>query len=325
MTPPSLIDQVREMPLEAILAYHGLTPHREGSTTRYKNDQYNIVVGEKALWFDNAASVGGRGSIDLLLHLKYRASPRSASTHDFQEAVHWLTTFQPGTGIASMAETTAPTPAAPKESFASQAARLAIRDDARWPLARNYLLHTRRLPSDLVDDLYHRGDIYASFSEARPEQTGVCFLHRNLAGESRGATIRTASDGPGFPLSIGEKQGAWFILGDPGQANRAVLVEAPIDAISYATLKRPDEAVVMAMSCSHVFRPVLQAAHERLWPLTIGFDNDQAGTTGWERCQENQRLLYPNDPPARRVVPAGKDWNNDLRAAGRHRGRGRHL
>src|ERR1700691_2783486 len=101
MTSLSLIDQVREIPLESILAYHGLAARREGSTARYRNDQYNIVTGATGLWFDKAASVGGRGAIDLILHLKYRANPRLASDREFREAIGWLAAFQPGTGIAS--------------------------------------------------------------------------------------------------------------------------------------------------------------------------------------------------------------------------------
>ena len=316
----SLVEQVREIPLESILAHHGLAPRPEGAMARYKNDQFNIVTGGNGLWFDNAASVGGRGAIDLILHLKYGAHPRMASDREFREAIGWLATFEPGTGVmnAGGVLAAAPHPQPPKESLASQAARLAIRDDARWPLARNYLLHARRLPSHLVDHLYHRGDLYASFSEARPEKTGISFAHRNLAGEVRGATIRAAADGPGFPLCIGEKQGAWFTLGDPGRTSRAVLVEAPIDAISYAALKWPEEAVILAMSGSHASRPVLDAAHGRRWELAIGFDNDRAGHAGWERCRENYTLLYPDDPPPSRTLPAGKDWNDDLRAAPRH-------
>jgi len=316
MSSLSVIGQVRDIQLGIILSHFGLTARREGSTTRYKNDRINIVVGGNALWFDNAASVGGRGSIDLILHLKYGAHPRTASDRVFREAVGWLATFQPGTSV-TRAATTASQPSPPKESFVIQAARLAIRDDARWPMARHYLLNTRRLPSDLVDQLYHQGGLYASFSQARPEQTGVCFVHRNLAGEPRGATIRSASDGRGFPLSIGEKQGAWFIVGDRDKAAWAVLVEAPIDAISYAALKRPNDTVILATSCSHAPRPVLDAAHGRRWELAIGFDNDRAGHAGWEHCRENYALLYPDDPQPSRIVPVGKDWNDELRAAPR--------
>jgi hypothetical protein len=317
----SLIEQVREIPLQSILAHHGLVPRREGATTRFKNDEYNIVVSPNNLWFDNAAAVGGRGALDLALHLKCRTNPRSPSIAHLREAMAWLVAFQPGTDpAASMALLSKP--ALPRESFANQAARLALRHDARWPKTRNYLLHSRRLPGDLVGQLYERGDLYACFSKTRPELTGVCFVHRNLDGQPRGATIRTA--GPGAAFSIGEKAAAWFTLGNPRHANRAIVVEAPIDAISYAAMKRTDGAVVMAMSCAHVFPSVLQTAHERRWPLTVAFDNDPAGNTGWERGQETQRLLYPNDPPPVRITPSAKDWNEDLCAAPR-RSHGRHL
>ncbi len=130
-----------------------------------------------------------------------------------------------------------------------------------------------------------------------------------LNGEARGATIRNAVPGAGSSFSIGEKSGAWFTLGDSKTATQAILVEAPIDAISFAAIKQPDRTVILAMSCANVFRPVLAAAHERHWPLTVAFDNDSAGHTGWERCMENHHLLYPNDPPPNRATPRAKDWN----------------
>jgi hypothetical protein len=323
MYSPSLIGQFRDMPLGPILGHFGLTPRQEGATTRYKNDQFNIVVSHTNLWFDNAASIGGRGAIDLTLHLHCRTNPRSASDADLRVAITWLASFQPDTSPAATMPLALKATLL-KESFASQTARLAIRDDARWPLVRDYLLRSRRLPGDLVGQLYESKDIYASFSRTRPEMTCVCFVHRNLEGQPRGATIRATTPGPGFAFSIGEKAAAWFTIGNPRHATRAIVVEAPIDAISYAAMKRTDGAVVAAMSCAHVFPSVLQAAHERRWPLTVAFDNDPAGNAGWERCEETQRLLYPNDPPAQRIMPTAKDWNEDLCATPR-RSHGRHL
>jgi len=323
MSSPSLLGHVREIPLGTILGHFGLMPRREGATTRYKNDQYNIVVSPNNLWFDNAAAIGGRGAIDLTLHLKYRTSPRGASDHDLREAINWLAAFQPGTGpVTEAAPSQKRMP--PKEIFAGQTARYAMRDDGRWPIVQHYLTHARRLPGELVHNLYVNSDIYPSFSQDYPERTGVCFVHRNLEGEVRGATIRNASAGPGSTFSIGEKAGAWFTLGDPNRANQAILVESPIDAVSYVAMKRPDQAVVLSMSCANVFRSVLQAAHDRGWSLAVGLNNDKAGYTGWERCEENQRLLYPNDPPAIRIRPAANDWNDDLCAAAR-RSHGRSL
>ena len=320
---PSLTEHVRRIPLEGILAYHGLTPKREGATTRYKNQAVNIVTGGNSLWFDNAASVGGRGALDLLLHLKYGVRPRLASKADVREAVQWLAAFQAGNGIAVPVQAAFSRSPQPKKSFAQQAVRFAIPDDSRWPMVRGYLVDVRRLPADLVDAAFRRRDLFASFPAEHPGRTGCCFVHRDLSGDVKGATIRPADGVSDIPISIGEKQGAWFTLGDLGKASRLVVTEAPIDALSYVALKRPNETVVLAMSGSHVYQSVLRLARERRWELAVGFDNDRAGNAGWERCRENYGILYPDDPAPRRIVPAGKDWNDDLRLAPRHN-RGRH-
>jgi len=317
MPSPSDLEHARGTSLDQLLAYHGLLPRKEGSTMRYKNDRFNIVVSDGGLWFDNTASLGGRGAIDLLLHVKFGVNPRAASSQQFREAVAWLSNFQPATGFVSKVDLSHQVFRPSKESFATQSARYAIRDDARWPLARHYLLKIRHLPSDLVDHLHQSGDIYATFPLERPKQTGVCFIHRNLEGNARGATIRRIDSFTGS-FSIGEKQGAWFAVGDVGLATRAVLVEAPIDAISYAALKRPDDTAILAMSGSHATRPILDAAHARRWELAIGFDNDRPGNAGWKHCRQNYALLYPDDAQPSRSLPAGKDWNDDLRTAPRH-------
>jgi len=313
------VEEARLIPLERVLSSQGLKPRREGTTTRYKNDQFNIVVSNHALWFDNSASVGGRGAIDLALHLHAKVAPRQASPSQIQDAIDWL-------GRLDGASTAAPSqssPPAQPESFASQAARLAIRDDERWPLARLYLMQDRRLPRDVVDHLHQAGDIYATFSKERPELTGVCFVHRNLQDAACGATIRGLGHNAGT-FSIGEKHASWFAVGDIDLARNAVLVEAPIDAISYVALNRPADTVVVSVSGSHATTPILEAAHARRWHLAIGFDKDGPGHAGWDHCARNYRQLYPDDPPPTRTLPALKDWNDDLRAAPSLR-RGRRL
>src|ERR1700727_2276599 len=66
-------------------------------------------------------------------------------------------------------------------------------------------------------------------------------------------------------------------------------------------------------------RPLLDAIHGCRWELAVGFDNDRAGHAGWEHCCKNCALLYPDDPPPSQTLPAGKDWNDDLRMAPRFR------
>ena len=314
------VDEARQIPLDAILTSQGLYAHREGATTRYKNDQFNIVTSSHGLWYDNAASVGGRGAIDLALHLRCSAQPRLASPAQFHRALQWLGELSHIPLIPSGLERLdQPT----REPFESQAARLAIRDDARWPMVRHYLVRSRRLPHDLVEELHAKGDVYASFTEARPEETHACFAHRNMEGDIRGATIRSAANGPGFLFSIGEKQTAWFTVGELKAARALVVVEAPIDAASYQALRSNQDTAILATSCSHVFQPILEAAHERKWALTIALDNDRAGHTGADRCVAHYAGLYPADPIPHRQYPVLKDWNDDLRAAiSLSRGRG---
>ncbi len=307
------VDEARQIPLDAILTSQGLHAHREGSTARYKNEQFNIVTSNQGLWYDNAASVGGRGAIDLALHLRCKVQPRHATPLQIHEAIEWLGTL---THLpAPIASEPAPTQQTTKEPFASQAARLAIRDDGRWPIVRDYLVRTRRLPVDLVEELHERGDIYPTFTQNHPEQTGACFVHRDFEGTVRGATIRTTATGSGFLFSIGEKQHAWFTVGQPQTARSLVVVEAPIDAISYQALRSDGATAIVATSCSHVFQPILQAAHEKGWDLTIALDNDRAGHTGARRCLDEYAAMYPSDPVPHRQSPVMKDWNDDLRAA----------
>jgi hypothetical protein len=323
MTPLSSmqVDDARQIPLDAILTSQRLHSHREGSTCRYKNEQFNIVTSNHGLWYDNAASVGGRGAIDLALHLRCKVQPRLATPAQIHEAIEWLGTLTPLP--VGAAPETAPAENTAKESFADQSARLAVRDDARWPLVRHYLVQSRRLPLDLVEELHATGDIYPSFTQNHPEQTGACFVHRDFEGTIRGATVRTTAGGSGFLFSIGEKQSAWFTVGQPRTARSLVVVEAPIDAISFQALRSDESTSIVATSCSHVFQPILQTAHERGWNLTVALDNDRAGHTGSQRCLADYAATYPSDPLPHRQSPVMKDWNDDLRhAISLSRGRG---
>ena len=307
------VDEARRIPLETIMTFQGFHPHREGSTVRYKDERFNIVTSNQGLWYDNAASIGGRGAIDLALHLQCSVEPRQATPSQIHEAIRWLGT------IANGPLPVLPTPAGrqqpDREPFSSQSARLAIRDDSRWPLVRNYLVRSRRLPVQLVEQLHASDDVYASFTENRPQQTTASFAHRDLNGAIRGTTVRSLSTRSGFLFSIGEKQGAWFRVGALDTAQALVVVEAPIDAMSFQALRSDPATGILATSCSHVFQPILRAVHERGWSLTVALDNDRAGHAGSQRCLAEYAALYPGDATPHRQCPVMKDWNDDLRAA----------
>jgi hypothetical protein len=60
--------RVRDVSLRELLRWHGFEIKPEGVTYRAKNGRHNIVVTENR-WFDNKVGVGGRGAIDLQMHL----------------------------------------------------------------------------------------------------------------------------------------------------------------------------------------------------------------------------------------------------------------
>ena len=113
-----------------------------------------------------------------------------------------------------------------------------VPEESKWQEVKKYLTRSRKLPSGLVDSLHKEGLVYAD------EKQNAVFIRRSL-DESKitGATLRgTAGEDNTFKgLAKGTKRSeGWFYFQQGGQSsepiNRAVLVESPIDAMSFAVL-----------------------------------------------------------------------------------------
>ncbi|MDX2081378.1 MAG: toprim domain-containing protein [Terrimicrobiaceae bacterium] len=311
MNPPRIIcdrvhsaqvEQLRAIPLEDLLAWHGLGTRVEGRSLRAKSDQHNIVVsGDR--WFDNKAGIGGAGAIDLQMHL---------GGEDFSSACQTLTSrFQPGVSPPTGKE-------APRQSrserlpFAALMAKYAARDDTNWPAARAYLVETRRIEAALVDELHAVGSIYANSHRPNPS---LVFLHRTECGKVTGATLRDTRHDSTFRPCLGEKLSAWFAVGRGLRDARSVVaVESPIDALSYYTLfaGRSDLLAVVSCSGSSVPVPLMAQAYERRQPFIVALDRDAAGERGWRNAWDETAdwtgFAISSEPPR------GKDWNADLLA-----------
>ncbi len=168
------------------------------------------------------------------------------------------------------------------------------------------LIRTRKLPSSLVDSLHQQGLIYAD------NQQNAVFIRRSLNElKITGATLRgTAGEDNSFKgLAKGTKRSeGWFYFSQGGQSsdpiNRAVLVESPIDALSFAVLDRNDSRRTVYIStdgAGHVPNEFLQ----QLRDVVIAYDNDQAGKLMAPRVLSQ----FPN---AVRKLPKTIDWNEDL-------------
>jgi 5S rRNA maturation endonuclease (ribonuclease M5) len=290
-----LANKVRDIPLEQVAYELGLEPDPKDKH-KWQNEQHIInITGSK--FYDWQHLKGGGGAIDLVMHV---------NECNFNQAVTWLNdrlgesatleavtyktreiiqTEQPHPFIA-------PTPNADK-----------------WQAVKTYLTRERRLPSSLVDSLHDLGLVYAD------DKQNAVFLRRDLDEQIiTGATLRgTAGDDNTFKgLALGSKRSnGWFHFYQGGQSSepivRAVLVESPIDAMSFAVLDRTDSRKTIYLSTDGAGTiPVefLQTLPNK--SVIIAYDNDQPGNLMAQRAMEDLPNCVRNQPKA-------KDWNEELK------------
>lgn len=297
--PPA--DQLRGIPLPALLAWHGFATKPEGLSLRAKTDHHNLVV-TGSRWYDNKIGTGGAGAIDLQMHL---------TGEDFSTACRTLAgEFQAGEsaglGIASPV-------LKPNDSerlpFPQLVAKYAARDDSQWLIGRSYLVETRRIEPAIVDELHAVGSIYANDHRPNPS---LVFLHRTECGKVIGATLRDTKHESAFRPTLGNKLSGWFTVGNPREAQTVVAVESPIDALSYYTLfaSRNDRLAVVSCSGSTVPEDLMFQAYDRRQSFIVAFDSDAAGERGWTKAWDSvvdwTGFKISSDCPRR------KDWNADL-------------
>jgi len=296
----TLSDELRAISLPALLVWHGLDPKPEGASFRAKTERHNLVVTGNR-WFDNKSGTGGAGAIDLQMHL---------TGEDFFTACQTLANqFRavPRPGIAFP-------PGKPSERlpFPQLMAKYAVRDDGNWPVARAYLVETRKIEPAIVDELHSAGSIYANDHRPNP---GLVFLHRTECGKVVGATLRDTRHESSFRPTLGNKLSAWFAVGNIREAHSVIAVESPIDALSYHTLfaSRNDRLAVVSCSGSTVPDELMFQAYNRRQPFVVALDNDAAGEHGWQKAWDNTvdwtGFKISSD------CPRLKDWNADLTAS----------
>jgi hypothetical protein len=299
----SLADQVRDIPLHDLLHWHGFDIKSEGISFRARNDRHNIVVTGKR-WFDNKAGIGGAGAIDLQMHLSGKDFLTTCQTlaSDFRSVGGGDIglSFPPGQRRKSEQK---------RKPFHQLVAKYAVGDEANWPIARAYLVETRKITSAIVDQMHEIGSIYANNHRPNPS---VVFLHWTPHGKVEGATLRDTRHESTFRPCLGNKLTAWFTVGHLVEAHTVVAVEFPIDALSYYSLYASRHKSSAAVSCGGATVPheLMHQAYNRRQSFVVAFDNDPAGERGWRKaCNEtvdwNGFKISPHHP-------TDKDWNEDL-------------
>lgn len=300
--PTASFDAIRAIPLPELLAWHGIVGKREGSSLRAKTDHHNIVITGNR-WFDNNAGIGGVGAIDLQMHLtgeNFRAAFETL-TNQFGVAVRSGITFP-------AAKETEPE----RLPFPQLMAKYAKRDDNQWPIARAYLVGSRKIESVIVDELHAVGSIYANDHRPNPS---LVFLHRTDCGKVVGATLRDTRHASAFRPNLGNKLTGWFAVGNVREASAVVAVESPIDALSYHTLFSSRSERLAVVSCSGCVVPdeLMCQVYERRQRFVVALDNDTAGERGWQKAWDQTAdwtgFQISSD------CPRLNDWSADLQAS----------
>ena len=161
----------------------------------------------------------------------------------------------------------------------------------------------------MVDALHQQGLIYADSNQ------NLVAIRRDLEGHTvTGASLRgTVGTDNGFKgLARGSKRSqGWFYFECGGQLGdtiqRAVLVESPIDAMSFAVLDRSESRKTIYLSTDGAGTVPLEFL--RTLPaqsVLVAYDNDEDGNL------MAQRIMEQLPSQAVRRAPKEQDWNEQL-------------
>lgn len=280
MTWPQLRDlanQLRAIPLEAVLRHSGAHPERSDRHKWHTSRGVLSVTGAKFMNWTRGQ--GGGGAIDLVMHLHGLG---------FAQAVQWLTQSCP----VSFGSELQPTPF-------QTALALPPPDLCKLWRVQKYLIQQRRLPSALVQSLIDSGVLYAD------RRANAVFLLLGKEKQPVGAELRGTTSRPWRGLAPGSRKDMGFFA-VPAQARPAtVLVESAIDAISCFAL-HPNHRCISTAGA----RPNpcwLAGLLDQGAPVYCGFDADP---TGDAMAQAMIRL----HPTVERLRPSQHDWNDVLKA-----------
>ncbi|VEP15815.1 Plasmid recombination protein [Hyella patelloides LEGE 07179] len=287
-----LAKKVRDFPLEKVAYELGLDPDPKDQH-KWQNEHHIInITGSK--FYDWKHMKGGGGAIDLVMHL---------NECDFKQAVTWLhDRFGEGATIEAVSyKTREIIQEKPVLKFTPP-----VLNESLWQGVKKYLTRSRKLPSGLVDSLHEQGLIYAD------EKQNAVFIRRSLyESKTTGATLRgtAGADNTFKGLAPGTKRSeGWFYFPQGGQSSdpiqRAVLVESPIDALSFAVLDRNDSRRTIYISTDGAG----QVPHEFLRQpkdVVVAVDNDEPGNLMAQK-------MLSQLPNAVRKTPKANDWNEEL-------------
>ena len=276
----------------------GSRPHHRTRKFEIEGRPGNLAVtGE--LWIDNATGQGGKGAINLVLHLEgygqgdYTKALRLMAEHFSGEQI--------GQDIGRAHALNAP---ATLESVHREQPTppLPTPRPATWEQAKAYLVEVRKIPAGLVDRAHALGLIYSD------ERCNLVFKRDGDSGCFKRGSY-DPRDRPAFKQSLGRDALPFVLNGTDGAV---YVTEGPIDALALKALHPTSTVLATGGNCPlERLTPYLDRATERIY---LAHDRDEAGEQQAKRLQTAYKA--PRSVAVERCTPTkGKDWSAALMAS----------
>lgn len=289
-------------PEELTDTYHanGRLMHCKSGKFRTKTHDSLEIDGNKFYWWSRR--VGGVSALDYLMKVKEMP---------FREAVFLLTGSEDFTLSRAPVHPEPPSPApAEKKSFV-----LPERNgNSRRVFA--YLSKTRGIDSEIITHCMHKKLVY----EDAQHHNCVFVGYGNDGTTPKFASVRSTLTDSKWKMDQPGSDKAYSFRMEAVQSDRMVVFEAPIDAMSFASLLKQQGTDWKAMH--YVALSGVSGAgllhfldtHSGIRHVTLALDGDEPGRSAAQKLRQQVQANYP-ELQVKVVWPSpaqGKDWNEVL-------------
>lgn len=276
-------EQARRTDLENFLIGQGEKVKKSGSEYEWLDGSQKVTI-RGHLWYHQYEQKGG-DAIDFI---------RKFYNKDYAEAVQMLLSNYGGQ-IVNLQTTERE-----QKPFI-----LPPRND-RMSRVFSYLLLTRGIDKDVLYEFVRNKMIYES-----ADYHNAVFVGYDSSGKPRHAHKRgTVTNNP-YKGNVAGSQPE-FSFHWHGTSNKIFLFEAPIDMLSYISMRKENwKSHSYAASCSVSDRVLFQCLKDNpnIKKVFLCFDNDEAGQTANKRIAEKLNSMNIQNEI---LIPTHKDWNEDI-------------
>lgn len=285
------LEELNRIDCVELMKFIGYSPVREGSRIRFENSNFNIVITNNILFFDNKTRYGNIGAINLYKHITKKniievIKELKKIWIDLKNKNVYYDFENNGIGKKN------------KINFNnivnknSTVPKLYLQNIDN---VKKYLINYRKLDKNIIEDMINNGMIGSD------KYNNCVFYKKN----KKTAFLRSSNPSIRFFKATGIMDFIVYNFGD----GPLYIFESPIDCISYYQLYKSKGiyASTNGSTLINVNKIKDLIDNYNKYKITyLCFDNDKAGHNFTEKIKNNINKSLT------RLIPKNKDWNDDL-------------